>query len=161
MNFCHKYSQRKKLLILSALIGLILSGTGDAAAQQQYGAGLVGSARLYQEESNNIVSFSPVYAEGKSYIRWLVQNDEKDGIFIVERSSDGILFEALGFKDRIGSSLCVNLFYSLTDETPFPGTTWYRIMAVSTDQTYSYSSVVRVKTKAAKEPGNGNTVLGE
>jgi len=154
-----KKNTKNAWLYISAL-GLLLCSTDPAAAQTQVGNGLVGSARLFPEESNNIVSFSPVFVEGKTIIRWLVQNDEKDGLFIVEKSADGIVFEAMGFKDRIGSPLCVNLFYSLTDELPYPGTTWYRIMAVSTDQTYSYSSVVRVKTNIPKEPGSSNTVLG-
>ena len=128
----------------------------SATAQTKMGEGLVGSAKLLPDQNNAIVSFSPVYNNGKTYLRWLVQNDEKDGIFIVERSADGVAYESLGFKDRVGSPLCVNLFYSYTDDTPVIGQSYYRVMSVGTDQTYSYSDVVRVRTDmpAANSPAN-------
>jgi hypothetical protein len=110
------------------------------------GSGLTGAATLTEEKESPIVSFSPVFSSGKTFVRWLVQNDEKDGLFIVERSTDGTEYEALGFKDRVGSSLCVNLFYSFIDEEPPAGQSYYRIMSVGTDQTFSYSDVVRVRT---------------
>jgi hypothetical protein len=154
------YFHPKKHWLYIAAVSYCLAGAGETKAQNQLGSGLVGAARLYPDSQNNIVSFSPVFADGKTYVRWLVQNDEKDGLFIVERSADGIEFEALGYKDRVGSPLCVNLFYALTDESPFPGTTWYRIMAVSTDQTYSYSAVVKVTTNPRLSNGSPNSVLG-
>jgi hypothetical protein len=125
---------------------LYLGFNSTATAQNKMGTGLVGSASLMQDGYNPILSFSPIHNEGKTYVRWLVTNDEKDGIFIVERSADGQEFEALGFKDRVGSPLCVNLFYSFVDEAPIPGENYYRIMTVGTDQTFSYSAVVRVNS---------------
>jgi hypothetical protein len=104
---------------------------------------------LSRDSVNNFLSFSPVYVEGKTYLRWLVENDRKDGVFIVERSSDGDDFEALGFKDRVGTSKDVNLFYSYTDEAPPAGFAHYRVMQVGNDNTFNYSAVVRVKTSAA------------
>jgi hypothetical protein len=144
-------TQQKRFLHVRGLRTLVMCAFGimtfnQVDAQSKVGSGLVGSAQLVKENETPIVSFSPVYTSGKTFVRWLVQNDEKDGIFIVERSADGIDFEALGFKDRVGSPLCVNLFYSYIDETPLTGQTYYRIMSVGTDQTYSYSDVVRVRT---------------
>jgi hypothetical protein len=132
-------------VLMSAMV-LTAINTNTLEAQSKMGAGLTGSAQLLEEKQSPIISFSPVYNAGKTFVRWLVQNDEKDGIFIVERSADGIAYEALGFKDRVGSSLCVNLFYSYVDEAPTQGQSYYRIMSVGTDQTYSYSDVVRVRT---------------
>jgi hypothetical protein len=131
------------LLISTFFAGLILCNHAHA---QKFGASLTGSAQLIQKNEHNIISFSPAFADGKTYVRWLVQNDEEDGIFIIERSPDGVEFQALGFKERIGSPLCVNLFYSFVDEAPMPGVTYYRLMQVSTDQSYAYSDIVRVKT---------------
>ncbi|MEX1188602.1 MAG: hypothetical protein WED33_05045 [Bacteroidia bacterium] len=130
----------------SLVCAFIFSATTLTYAQTSVGSGLTGSAKLKEEKESPIVSFSPVFADGKTFVRWLVQNDEKDGLFIVERSSDGNDYEALGFKDRVGSPLCVNLFYSYVDEDPLNGQTYYRIMSVGTDQTFSYSDVVRVRT---------------
>lgn len=147
-----------KTLVLTVLISLIGSLDADLKAQSsKVGAGLVGAAALKKDDYNAISSFSPVYNGGKTYIRWLVSNDEKDGIFIVERSADGVDFEALGFKDRVGSPLCVNLFYSYIDEEPIAGANYYRVMSVGTDQTYTYSDVVRVRTDVASPASQPNS----
>ena len=131
------------------------------SAQQKMGTGLVGSASLMQDNYNPILSFSPVYNGGKTYVRWLVSNDEKDGIFIIERSADGVEFEAMGFKDRVGSPLCVNLFYSFIDETPIPGENYYRVMTVGTDQTYTYSDVIRVKADVPEASNPSNAAINQ
>jgi hypothetical protein len=141
----HTKSNNTIKIVFGALL-LSAIGLGTAVAQNKMGSGLTGSAQLMEEKQSPIISFSPVFNSGKTFVRWLVQNDEKDGIFIVERSADGISYEALGFRDRVGSSFCVNLFYSYVDEAPTQGQCYYRIMSVGTDQTYSYSDVVRVRT---------------
>lgn len=139
----------------------MLTGSNVQAQAQKIGTGLTGSASLQKDSYNAISSFSPVYNDGKTYIRWLASNDEKDGIFIVERSADGVDFQALGFKDRVGSPLCVNLFYSFIDEEPISGVNYYRLMSVGTDQTYTYSDVVRVRTDVANTSNPSNSALIE
>ncbi len=153
MNMQRQNNRKTNFCIRFTAIALTTFMAFSASAQSKMGQGLVGSAKLQPDQNNAIVSFSPVYNGGKTFLRWLVQNDEKDGIFIVERSADGVAYEALGFKDRVGSPLCVNLFYSFTDEAPATGQTYYRVMSVGTDQTYSYSDVVRVRT----DMQSGNT----
>ena len=147
----------KNLIIACAFIAL----THVSTAQQKMGTGLIGSASLMQDNYNPILSFSPVYNGGKTYVRWLVSNDEKDGIFIIERSADGVEFEAMGFKDRVGSPLCVNLFYSFVDETPIPGENYYRVMTVGTDQTYTYSDVIRVKADVPEASNPSNAAINQ
>lgn len=154
MRFC-AVNPRSLFLAL-----FLTTAAGVASAQSsKLGTGLIGGATLVEEKQSSIVSFSPVFESGKTYVRWMVQNDEKDGLFIIERSGDGVDFQALGFKDRVGSPLCVNLFYSFIDEEPEPGVCYYRIMAVSTDQTYSYSDVVRVKTAPASPNSPENNAM--
>lgn len=148
-----------KTICFLGLISFCLVANESQA--QTVGKGLVGSAKLIEDPEKSIISFSPVFNNGKTYVRWLVQNDEKDGIFIVERSQDGVEFEALGYKERIGSPLCVNLFYSFVDELPFNELTYYRIMQVGTDQTYTYSDIVSVKTDMTNIKPQGTTVLSE
>jgi hypothetical protein len=114
---------------------------------------MVGKAGLKQDTANTFISFSPVYLDGKTYVRWLVKNDKKDGVFVVERSADGVDFEALGFKDRVGTQLLVNLFYSYVDEEPLPGDNMYRIMQVGADNTFRYSSVVKVNNTGSSLQG--------
>lgn len=112
---------------------------------------------LTPDSINTFVSFSPIYVEGKTYVRWMVENDRKDGVFIIERSENGQEFEALGFKDRVGTDKNVKLFYSFIDEEPPVGSAHYRVMQVGTDHTFSYSPVVKVKTSAS--PASSGSAL--
>lgn len=115
---------------------------------------------LVKDSVDNFLSFSPVFADGKTFLRWLVENDQKDGVFIIERSTDGSTFEALGFKDRVGTDKKVNLFYSYVDSEPPAGYAHYRIMQVGTDRSFNYSSIERVKTGPASNSG-GNAINSE
>jgi hypothetical protein len=86
----------------------------------------------------------------------MVKNDRKDGLFVVERSEDGQEYEALGVKDRVGSQLDVNLFYSYVDEYPVQGYGHYRILQVGQDNTYRYSDVVKTKTDLQPKTTTGS-----
>ena len=140
---------KRSYLFTSLLAGLfmILSGMEvSAQSVSNSGSALLNKNSLKQDSANTFISFSPVYLDGKTYVRWLVKNDKKDGVFVVDRSENGTDFEALGFRDRVGTQLLVNLFYSFVDEEPIPGDSHYRIMQVGADNTYRYSSVVKVHT---------------
>jgi hypothetical protein len=140
----------KRCYTLFALlvVAFLTITASDASAQSatRSSTAMLGKGNLMPDSANTFISFSPVYMEGKTYVRWLVKNDRKDGVFIVERSADGIDFEALGFKDRIGSQLDVNLFYSFVDQEPNEGDNHYRVMQVGDDNTFRYSSVIKVRT---------------
>jgi len=143
----------KRLISVTFFMGLLTLGT-ELSAQQTFKVAPPSEAKPLQKDSiDNFMSFSPVFAEGKTYLRWLVQNDKKDGVFIVERSEDGNQFEALGFKDRIGTDKTVNLFYSWVDDAPPKGFAHYRIMQVGVDNSFNYSDVVRVKTTVTQATG--------
>ncbi|MCB0819717.1 MAG: hypothetical protein KDC13_03770 [Bacteroidetes bacterium] len=150
LNLNSRISSQLKGLALA--VGMIFFGayTEAQVIEQSFKVAPPSEAQeLVKDTVDNFLSFSPVYVEGKTYLRWLVENDKKDGVFIVERSADGDAFEALGFKDRVGTTKNVNLFYSFVDDAPPAGFAHYRIMQVGTDHTFNYSSVVRVKTGAA------------
>ena len=161
MKTQHKIKKIEFVKVLMSALLITVINTTTLEAQNKMGTGLTGSAQLLEEKQSPIISFSPVFSSGKTFVRWLVQNDEKDGVFIVERSADGVDFEALGFKDRVGSSLCVNLFYSFIDEAPAVGQSYYRIMSVGTDQTYSFSDVVIVKTDIQSTTTPSNSASNE
>lgn len=154
--------KRPYFKIMLAAIGLFLITATESNAQSASNSSrnMLGSGNLVPDTSNTFISFSPVYLDGKTYVRWLVKNDKKDGVFIVERSEDGIDFEALGFRDRVGTQLLVNLFYSYTDEEPLSGVNHYRVMQVGADHTYRYSPVVKVRTDA-NPSSTGNAANAE
>lgn len=134
-----------KTLYISILTIFFIATSGSIEAQN---ASKVPMSKegMKQDSLNTFMSFSPVAVNGKVYVRWMVKNDRKDGLFVVERSDDGQQFEALGVKDRVGSQLDVNLFYSYVDELPVQGYGHYRILQVGQDNTYRYSDVVKVKS---------------
>lgn len=146
-------------LLASALVAFSMTGASAQAVVSDASTTLLGKGNLKPDSVDNFISFSPVYMEGKTYVRWLVKNDRKDGVFIVERSADGADFEALGFRDRVGTQLTVNLFYSYVDEEPLPGENHYRILQVGADNTYRYSPVVRVRTNI--QPRQAGSVATE
>lgn len=136
--------------IALSLLMFASSAVNAQAPQQTLKVSAPADAKPMAKDSiDNFVSFSPVYVEGKTYVRWLVENDKKDGVFIVERSADGDSFEALAFKDRVGTDKSIRLFYSWVDENPPAGHAHYRIMQVGNDHTFNYSATVKVKTGAA------------
>ena len=137
------------------LIGIFLFSINAQAqtAQTFVVAASSEAPALIKDEVDNFISFSPVNVEGKVYLRWMVRNDRKDGVYIIERSDDGTNFESLGFKDRVGSDKNIKLFYSWIDVAPPTDEAHYRIMQVGVDRTYTYSDVVRVKTGAAPTVG--------
>jgi hypothetical protein len=141
-------------LIASVVLACLFTNSANAQTGNN-NIGFAGKGNLTEDSLNTFISFSPVHLDGKTYVRWLVKNDRKDGIFVVERSEDGTDFEALGFRDRVGSELTINLFYSFVDEEPLAGTSLYRVMQVGADNTYKYSSVVKVKNE--KNPNTGTS----
>jgi len=149
--------------ITGILMGfLVLLTYNTSQAQEVFKAVAPAQAKeLIRDSVDNFVSFSPVFVEGKTYLRWLVKNDRKDGVFIVERSDDGDFFEALGFKDRIATNKEVNLFYSWVDDSPPSGYAHYRIMQVGTDHTFNYSSVVKLKTEQVLRSGSNSALETE
>jgi hypothetical protein len=142
----------KSVIVLVLFACAMVFNINETQAQQVFKVEPIENAKALSKDSvNNFVSFNPLFAEGKTYLRWLVKNDRKDGVFIIERSDDGSQFEALGFKDRVATQADVNLFYSYVDENPPLEHAHYRVMQVGVDQTYNYSATVRVKTGATKQ----------
>ena len=73
-------------LILAAFLSSVAT---DAVAQSvtRSSTTMLGKGNLMPDTANTFISFSPVFMDGKTYVRWLVKNDRKDGVFIVERSA--------------------------------------------------------------------------
>jgi len=140
-----------QLSFLIAILALATSQSLNAQSVSQSSSTLLNRGSLKADTLNTFISFSPVHLDGKTYVRWLVKNDKKDGVFIIERSEDGNEFEALGFRDRVGTQLLVNLFYSYVDEEPLAGENHYRVMQVGADNSYRYSPVVKVTTPASPQ----------
>ncbi|NJB85970.1 hypothetical protein GGR26_001738 [Lewinella marina] len=81
-------------------------------------------------------------------LRWVTISEEDNDRFIVERSSDGRRFTALGTVQGQGNSR-VPVEYTYVDKSPLAGTAYYRLKQVDFDGAESYSDVVAVASKGS------------
>jgi hypothetical protein len=75
-------------------------------------------------------------------IQWDVADEIDVKGYQVERSSNGMQFEAIGFVEAHGKP-----FYSYTDAQAGNGSVFYRVKSVDIDGKFKYSSIVRVSNK--------------
>jgi len=76
--------------------------------------------------------------QGASVLCWTVTS------FEVEKSADGINFELVGEVLGAGLSSLTN-YYEMTDEHPYPGTSYYRLKQVDYDAKETYFELVAVR----------------
>lgn len=85
------------------------------------------------ERSSTLVNFNAQYRISKVYVNWLVQNEIKDGYYIIERSHDNKNFQTVGIKEGIGTRLPAKLLYSWIDAQPLKQASYYRLKQVGID----------------------------
>ncbi|GAB3197407.1 hypothetical protein ABID22_003444 [Pontibacter aydingkolensis] len=82
-------------------------------------------------------------------LNWETASEENNDHFVVERSSDGHLFEGIGLVNGAGTSNQVTS-YTFTDEHPLNGTSYYRLRQVDTDGSHTYSHTISVQKTLSK-----------
>jgi hypothetical protein len=89
-----------------------------------------------------LVSFTANKKENDVQLQWITTNEENNKGFEIERSSDGVNFETIGFVAS-GKNNSVNK-YNYTDYDAFKtASTWYyRLKQVDYNSTFEYSKVV-------------------
>ena len=75
---------------------------------------------------------------------WVTASEINNDFFTVERSKDGVTFEALGIVDGSGTTSAVSEYY-FYDMKPYSGISYYRLMQTDFDGTQSLSRVVVVR----------------
>ncbi|MBL7923097.1 MAG: T9SS type A sorting domain-containing protein [Bacteroidia bacterium] len=81
---------------------------------------------------------------GKVYLHWKTASESENDYFRVERSHNGLHFEAIGQVAGNGTtSLPSN--YAFTDYSPYEGTSYYRIRQVDYNGRTDFSTVVPVR----------------
>lgn len=87
------------------------------------------------------VSIGASKKESKAVINFTVANELNISEYIVERSGNGKDFDAAGSVKSVNNNQQLNS-YSFTDATPFAGSNYYRVKALSKDGKFDYSAVV-------------------
>lgn len=101
----------------------------------------------------DLISFSAKpHAGRKALLQWATASETNNNHFIVERSQDGYSYEEIATVDAAGNSTEYKA-YSLTDEAPLAGTSYYRLRQVDLNGEYSYSHIeaFNLKKSAALE----------
>ncbi|MFH0893231.1 MAG: T9SS type A sorting domain-containing protein [Bacteroidota bacterium] len=85
-------------------------------------------------------------------LTWATASETNNDYFVVEKSSNGVNFQAVCQVQGAGNSNSF-LEYSAIDKNPFNGTSYYRLKQVDFDGKTHYSNIVSVNFN------NGNTAL--
>jgi hypothetical protein len=82
-------------------------------------------------------------------VSWKLENENSIAHYVLERSNDGVHFNALKLVNAAGKPEPVH--YSEADETPFPGNNFYRIKIVDINGKALFTSVVVVPWQENKK----------
>lgn len=77
-------------------------------------------------------------------LTWVTAAEVDNDFFTVERSSDGVSFEPLGYVDGAGNS-SNNSYYQFTDKEPFNGVSYYRLKQTDFDGDFAYTEIRAVR----------------
>lgn len=90
-----------------------------------------------------------VFGNDKVQLKWITAMEKNNDHFVIERSKDGVNFEAVTRVEGAKNSN-VNLSYGAYDTEPLSGISYYRLKQVDTDGSFEYSDLRAVEMK-----GNG------
>ncbi len=85
-----------------------------------------------------LLSFTAAQTEAANTLQWTTSNETNSSYFVIERSTNGSQFTAIGTVTAKGNS-STSTAYSFADNSPLSGTTYYRLRIINTDGTFSYS----------------------
>ncbi len=92
----------------------------------------------------SLLNFTAQPEKAKVITQWQTAQEINSSKFIVERSTSGTDFTAIGSTNAAGNTSAVKN-YSFNDNNPFSGLNFYRLKIVDRDGSFKYSAVVTVK----------------
>jgi subtilisin-like proprotein convertase family protein len=101
---------------------------------------IVDCSLLSIEPTLKLLNFTGNKVSDKNLLQWVVINDTESSLYVLERSSDGINFQAIG---SIPSEM-VNYEhrYEFQDNNPGNGTKYYRIKTLGFENNHEYSKII-------------------
>ncbi|WP_116126652.1 T9SS type A sorting domain-containing protein [Lewinella sp. IMCC34183] len=136
----------KSILLLCCI--LVSGLTARLSAQYQGGIGSGSSEASFQGAPAlplTLISFTAAQEAGGVTLRWTTVNEVGTAYFVVERTSDGRRFTAVGRSAAAGTSTPGEpLSYRLEDPAPPAGRSLYRLKSVDLTGTFTYSELVGV-----------------
>jgi hypothetical protein len=117
------------------------------------GVDISGPGIAYQTCSTSLpielMSFEANQCDEAVCLEWSTASEENFDKFIIERSSDGLQYDSIGFMLGSGNSK-LQLTYSFQDQFPTLGKNYYRLRSVDYDLTSEYSEPVLAQFAGAK-----------
>lgn len=95
-----------------------------------------------------LTSFTGKAVDKSVLLSWNTASEENNDYFDIQHSADGKSFTSIGKVDGAGTSK-VSKDYSFTDENPFAGTNYYKLLQHDFDGKTSESKVISVDSKIA------------
>ncbi len=109
--------------------------------------------------------FSAVPHQDLVQVEWTTASERDNAFFTVERSADALTFESLSTVEAAGHS-DILLHYAITDHSPLPGTSFYRVAQTDLDGTTTYSPLAAIERRrkgadihVSPNPGNGERIM--
>ncbi len=90
-----------------------------------------------------LLSFEAAVEEDQIILKWTTVSEVENSLFRLEKSANGIDFEALGYLDGSGTTYDVN-DYVLSDNNPLNGKNYYRLIDIDHNGTENASEVIMV-----------------
>jgi len=97
-----------------------------------------------------LTSFEVKLSKGSVLLTWSTASEKNNEKFVVERSANGEVFEALTEVAGHGTSASAHA-YSATDQAPLAGTSYYRLRQIDFDGTTAYSPVATIQNAATAQ----------
>jgi hypothetical protein len=94
-----------------------------------------------------LIGFSGALQDGSAILSWQTATETNNDYFQIERSLDGVSFEAIGTVNGQGTVVGITPYTFADETTPF-GTVYYRLAQYDYDATVSYSNVVQLTNEA-------------
>lgn len=88
----------------------------------------------------SLVDFKATAVDKKVRLNWITQTEINNDYFTIERSADGLMWEAIEEVKGAGNAVQTQ-YYNAWDNMPYEGTSYYRLKQTDFDGTYSYSPI--------------------
>lgn len=113
------------------------------------GGGAINCAPAIDFLPVELLHFSATAQGHEVQLRWATATEHNNAGFHVERSSDGVRFDAIAEVEGLGTAHTVTR-YEAIDSAPLPGLSYYRLRQTDLDGTVTWSEVVAVEMNTSQ-----------
>jgi hypothetical protein len=135
----------------SALTGAIAAGTVTSTAAvtsfSPFTFASLTSSWAINPLPIELLNFNASVCDKNVCLDWSTATETNNDYFTVEHSQDGINFEQVGVVDGAGNSTSI-LNYSLVDNAPYEGVSYYRLKQTDFNGAFTYSNIETVNFTA-------------